>query len=66
MPAYEFVTSSYTGGNNGQECVEVARNVPGSVAVRDSKRPHGPVLVVAPAAWAAFSAELCRAETSAS
>jgi hypothetical protein len=25
-------------------CVEVARNIPGTVAVRDSKDPAGPVL----------------------
>jgi hypothetical protein len=28
------------------------------VAVRDSKDPDGPVLVVAPAAWAAFAARV--------
>ncbi|MCX5398356.1 DUF397 domain-containing protein [Streptomyces sp. NBC_00102] len=61
---YEFTKSSYSSMNS--DCVEVARNVPGSVAVRDSKRPHGPVLVVAPAAWAAFSAELCRTESAGS
>ncbi|MFJ3090418.1 DUF397 domain-containing protein [Streptomyces sp. NPDC086838] len=58
MPAYEFVKSSYSGGNDGQECVEVARNVPGTVAVRDSKRAAGPVLVVKPTAWVAFRASL--------
>ncbi|MFJ9893971.1 DUF397 domain-containing protein [Streptomyces sp. NPDC091280] len=54
MPAFEFVKSSYSGGNAGQECVEVARNVSGTVAVRDSKAPDGPILQVAPATWAAF------------
>ncbi|MET7647743.1 DUF397 domain-containing protein [Streptomyces sp. NPDC005761] len=61
MPAYTFVKSSYSGGNAGQECVEVARNVPGTVAVRDSKTPAGPVLLLAPAAWDAFQAGLRRA-----
>ncbi|WP_442809686.1 DUF397 domain-containing protein [Streptomyces sp. NBC_01335] len=61
---YRFYKSSYS--NMAADCVEVARNVPGSVAVRDSKRPHGPVLVVVPAAWAAFNAELCRTENPAS
>ncbi|BCJ38355.1 hypothetical protein Athai_58580 [Actinocatenispora thailandica] len=42
-------------GNSGN-CVEVAGNVPGIVAVRDSKDPHGPALVVVPAAFAAFAA----------
>jgi uncharacterized protein DUF397 len=31
--------------NNGGNCVELAA-LPGQVAVRDSKNPHGPVLVV--------------------
>ncbi|RPK94163.1 DUF397 domain-containing protein [Streptomyces sp. ADI98-10] len=60
MPAYRFVKSSYSGGNAGQECVEVARNIPPTVAVRDSKRPGGPVLTLAPAAWDAFTADLRR------
>ena len=42
--------SSYS-GNGGSDCVEVARNLPRTVAVRDSKDPSGPVLSVAPAAW---------------
>jgi hypothetical protein len=48
-----WVTSSYTGG---QECVEVARNLPGKVAVRDSKDPHGPVLTFTSGEWTAFTA----------
>ncbi|MEI7033919.1 DUF397 domain-containing protein [Streptomyces pratensis] len=60
MPAYKFVRSSYSGGNAGQECVEVARNIPRAVAVRDSKRLDGPVLTVTPAAWGAFAADLRR------
>ena len=39
--------------SNGQ-CVEVAHNLPGVVAVRDSKDPTGPVLIFTPAEWAAF------------
>ncbi|MET7594889.1 DUF397 domain-containing protein [Streptomyces sp. NPDC005481] len=60
MAAYEFVKSSHSGGNAGQECVEVARNLPGVVAVRDSKEPDGPVLRLAPGAWASFAAHLRR------
>lgn len=45
--------SSRSSGNGGQ-CVEVADNIPGSVAVRDSKNPSGPVLLFTPEAWAAF------------
>jgi hypothetical protein len=45
-------------GNGGQQngCVEVARNLPGIVAVRDSKDPDGPLLTVAPAEWRDFLA----------
>ncbi|MET8277481.1 DUF397 domain-containing protein [Micromonospora sp. NPDC005174] len=41
-------------GGNGGECVEVADNLPGIVAVRDSKDPHGPALAFTPAAWMGF------------
>jgi hypothetical protein len=47
--------SSYS-GNNGGNCVEVARNLPDAVALRDSKNPQGPVLVVTPEDWRAFTA----------
>jgi hypothetical protein len=46
-------TSSYSASNGGQ-CVEVARNLPAIVAVRDSRDPGGAPLVLPPAAWAAF------------
>ncbi|MFI7663316.1 DUF397 domain-containing protein [Micromonospora parva] len=39
---------------SGGACVEVADNLPGVVAVRDSKDPDGPVLVFAPDSWRAF------------
>jgi hypothetical protein len=58
VPAFEFVKSSYSGGNAGQECVEVARNVSGTVAVRDSKDVDGPILRLDPVAWATFTREL--------
>jgi hypothetical protein len=45
--------SSYSGGNGGQ-CVEVARNLRGIVAVRDSKDPDGPRLVFPAGQWRAF------------
>lgn len=53
MPHFEFVKSSYSSGNG--ECVEVARNIPGTVAIRDSKDADGPILRVAASAWVAFS-----------
>jgi hypothetical protein len=39
---------------NGGACVEVARNLPRVVAVRDSKNP-GPKLTFTPAAWESFT-----------
>jgi len=45
--------SSRSGGNGGQ-CVEVAGNLPGIVALRDSKDPDGPVLVFGLPEWQAF------------
>jgi len=45
--------SSYSGSNGGA-CVEVAANLPGIVAVRDSKDPGGPALVLTAGQWGAF------------
>ncbi|WP_092382059.1 DUF397 domain-containing protein [Micromonospora phaseoli] len=42
----------------GGACVEVADNLPGLVAVRDSKDPAGPALAFAPAAWHTFVTQL--------
>jgi len=47
--------SSYSSGNGGN-CVEVASNLPGAVAVRDSKNVPGPHLEVTDQAWSAFVA----------
>ncbi|HEU5029280.1 MAG TPA: DUF397 domain-containing protein [Spirillospora sp.] len=48
--------SSYSGGNGG-ECVEVA-DFAGVVAVRDSKDPDGPKLVVGREQFATLMAAL--------
>ncbi|MEU5698841.1 DUF397 domain-containing protein [Streptomyces aurantiacus] len=56
MHRFDFVKSSYSTGSG--ECVEVARNVADTVAVRDSKDPDGPILRLSPAAWAEFTAML--------
>ncbi|MEU4234986.1 DUF397 domain-containing protein [Nonomuraea sp. NPDC026600] len=45
--------STYSSGNGGQ-CVEVAANFPGVVAVRDSKDPDGPKLLFTADEWRAF------------
>lgn len=49
--------SSYS-GNGGGNCVEVAPNLPDAVAVRDSKNPDGPVLIVSRDEWASFITSL--------
>jgi Domain of unknown function (DUF397) len=55
LTSAEWRVSSYTGSNGGN-CVEVARNLPGVVAIRDSKDREGPALVVEPGAFAALTA----------
>ena len=49
--------SSYS-SDQGQ-CVEVAE-IPGRVAIRDSKNPDGPVLLLSPAAFGDFVSALKR------
>lgn len=44
--------SSYSSQDGN--CVEVARNLPGLVALRDSKEPGGTRLVVSSETWQAF------------
>lgn len=56
MTKFEFVKSSYSGGDAGQQCVEVARSIPGTIAVRDSKDADGPILRLAAETWVQFAA----------
>ncbi|RKF26518.1 DUF397 domain-containing protein [Micromonospora globbae] len=56
---------SIRSGGNGGNCVEVATNLPGVVAVRDSKDPDGPALAFSPATWTAFVAAAKRANLAA-
>ncbi|MFF5249108.1 DUF397 domain-containing protein [Streptosporangium sp. NPDC000095] len=44
--------STLSDGGNG--CVEVATNLPGLVAIRDSKDPSGPALTFSTTAWNDF------------
>ncbi|WP_406126439.1 DUF397 domain-containing protein [Streptomyces sp. NBC_00989] len=53
---FDFVKSSYSSGSG--ECLEVARNIPGTIAIRDSKTPDGPILRLAPTTWTKFTAAL--------
>ncbi|WP_413801505.1 DUF397 domain-containing protein [Streptomyces iranensis] len=61
MTTFVFRKSSYS--NAHEECVEVATNVPNTVAVRDSKDPEGRILRFTPAAWADFQGALCELPT---
>ncbi|MFE1314223.1 DUF397 domain-containing protein [Streptomyces sp. NPDC058755] len=45
--------SSYSGGTNGESCVEIA-TTPGTIHVRDSKHTEGPRLTLSPSAWGVF------------
>ena len=49
----QWSKSSYSSANGA--CVEVAKNLPGIVAIRDSKDPDGPKLIVSPTDWLAFN-----------
>ncbi|KUO22260.1 DUF397 domain-containing protein [Streptomyces dysideae] len=47
--------SSHSGGDGGEECIEVADGVPGVIPVRDSKlAADSPVLIFPASAWTAF------------
>lgn len=45
--------SSYSGGTNGESCVEIAIE-PSIIHIRDSKNVAGPRLALTPGAWANF------------
>jgi hypothetical protein len=54
LAAATWRKSSYSGG--AQDCVEVTCDLPGAVAVRDSKDGGGPVLMFSSRTWHAFIA----------
>ena len=45
--------STHSGGTGG-DCIEIATDIPGVIAIRDSKNPRGPALCVTPSAWKDF------------
>ncbi len=53
----EWRKSSYSGGSGGN-CVEVATNLPGLVAVRDSKNPGASPLLLTRTQWRTLTARL--------
>ena len=53
----EWRKSSYS--SQSGNCVEVAHNLPGLVAVRDSKAPAGTSLVVSQETWQVFIRSVC-------
>jgi hypothetical protein len=53
MTELAWFKSSYSGGTDGESCVEVA-HAPGTVHVRDSKSVPGPQLALTVHAWASF------------
>ncbi|GAA2408818.1 DUF397 domain-containing protein [Streptomyces coeruleofuscus] len=57
LDAATWDKSTYSGGDGGN-CLEVTRDFPTAVPVRDSKNPTGPKLVFRTTAWAAFVANL--------
>jgi hypothetical protein len=61
MAELKWLKSSYSGGNGGQACVEVA-GLDAGRAVRDSKDPAGPMHVFDSASWSAFVAGVKRGE----
>jgi hypothetical protein len=53
LTAASWRKSSYS-NQDGGACVEVSDDFAASVPVRDSKLPHGPVLVFPTAGWSSF------------
>jgi hypothetical protein len=52
-PELAWFKSSYSSGNDGNSCVEVAI-ASRTIHIRDSKNLDGPLLTVTPATWTAF------------
>ncbi|MFS8199576.1 DUF397 domain-containing protein [Streptomyces sp. CWNU-52B] len=50
----EFTYRKATYSDEVAECVEIATNIPTTIAIRDSKNPAGPSLQIHPTTWTAF------------
>jgi hypothetical protein len=54
LSAAQWRKSSYSGGQDGDECLEVADSIAEFIPVRDSKTSFAPALAFTPDAWGAF------------
>lgn len=62
-PTFEFVSASACHDQKVGNCIEVALNVPGVVAIRESENP-GTVVETTPERWATFVAAAAAGEFS--
>jgi hypothetical protein len=53
-----WVKSSYSGGTGGN-CVEIAVLPGNNRAIRDSKDPRGPVIILSPEQWSELLDSVC-------
>ncbi|WP_030902796.1 DUF397 domain-containing protein [Streptomyces sp. NRRL F-5126] len=63
LSAAAWRKSSYS-NQDGGECLEVCDDLAALVPVRDSKVPHGPVLMFPTAGWASFVSALSGGQLS--
>ncbi|MFJ8935944.1 DUF397 domain-containing protein [Streptomyces sp. NPDC102365] len=56
MTAFQYRKSTYS--DSLAECVEIATNIPTTIAIRDSKHAAGPSLRIRPTTWTAFHTAL--------
>jgi uncharacterized protein DUF397 len=64
LTAATWSKSTYS-NQDGGACVEVSDDFAAVVPVRDSKKPHGPVLVFSAAGWSAFASAVKNGELGA-
>ncbi|MDF3141832.1 MULTISPECIES: DUF397 domain-containing protein [unclassified Streptomyces] len=56
MTEFKYRKSSYS--DDAAECVEVATNIPTTIAIRDSKQIDGPNISIRAATWMVFQAAI--------
>jgi hypothetical protein len=65
MPLPRVWTKSSYSDPNGGNCVQARHTHAGTVQVRDSKNPDGPVLTISAGHWQAFTATVKNSRPSA-